>query len=315
MRVVVIGGSGHIGSYLIPRLVAFEHEVFCVTRGERSPYVASRAWEKVSMVVADRELEDLAGTFGKRIAALKADVVIDLVCFDEGSARQLLEALRGRIRMLLHCGTIWVHGHSAVLPTSELQPRHPFGDYGIKKAAIEAYLLEEAGSRGFPVSIIHPGHIVGRGWWPLNPAGNFNPEVFQNLARGKDISLPHLGLETVHHVHADDLAWAFMAAMSSAGRAIGESFHIVSGKALTLRGYAEAVSRWFGQTPSISFHSWEAFRAGCSEADAAASWDHIAHSPNCSIEKAANLIGYHPRYTSLEAVFDSLEYMQGKGLL
>ncbi|MFZ4615152.1 MAG: NAD-dependent epimerase/dehydratase family protein [Rectinemataceae bacterium] len=315
MRVVVIGGSGHIGSYLIPRLVAAEHEVFCVTRGERRPYVASRAWERVSMVVADRDLEDSAGTFGKRIAELEPDVVIDLVCFDAGSASQLVEALRQRVRMLIHCGTIWVHGHSAEVPTSELQSRHPFGDYGIKKAAIEANLLSEASSRGFPVSIIHPGHIVGRGWWPLNPAGNFNPEVFQRLARGQEISIPHLGLETVHHVHADDLAWAFMAAMSSGNRAIGEAFHIVSAKALTLRGYAEAVSRWFGKAPSMSFHSWEDFRTGCSAEDAAATWDHIAHSPSCSIEKAAKLLGYHPRYTSLEAVFDSLEYMQGKGLL
>ncbi len=315
MRVVVIGGSGHIGSYLIPRLVEAEHEVSCVTRGERQPYVPSHAWERVSMVVADREREDSAGTFGKRIADLEPDVVIDLVCFDEGSARQLVEALRGSVRMLLHCGSIWVHGHSAEVPTTELQARHPFGDYGIKKAAIEAYLLSEASSRGFPVSIIHPGHIVGRGWWPLNPAGNFNPEVFQRLARGQEISLPHLGLETVHHVHADDLAKAFMAAMSSGGRAIGESFHIVSCKALTLRGYAEAVSRWFGQAPSLSFHSWETFRKASSPEDVAATWDHIAHSPNCSIEKAESLIGYHPGYSSLEAVFDSLEYMQGKGLL
>jgi nucleoside-diphosphate-sugar epimerase len=30
--------------------------------------------------------------------------------------------------------------------------------------------------------------------------------------------------------------------------------------------------------------------------------DHIAHSPNCSIEKTRRLLGYSPRYTSLEAI-------------
>jgi nucleoside-diphosphate-sugar epimerase len=33
MKVVVIGGTGHVGTYLIPRLVQAGHEVLCVTRG------------------------------------------------------------------------------------------------------------------------------------------------------------------------------------------------------------------------------------------------------------------------------------------
>ena len=47
MRVVIIGGSGHIGSYLTPRLVEAGHHVLCVSRGQRQPYVAHAAWNKV----------------------------------------------------------------------------------------------------------------------------------------------------------------------------------------------------------------------------------------------------------------------------
>jgi nucleoside-diphosphate-sugar epimerase len=315
MRVAVIGGSGHIGSYLIPRLVAAEHEVLCLSRGKKLPYLPEAAWEKVAMIPVDREAEDAAGTFGTRLRDLEPDVVIDLLCFKTESARLLVEALRGRIGMLLHCGTIWVHGHSAEVPTGEEQPRRPFGDYGIQKAAVESLLLSEAGRSGFPVAIIHPGHIVGRGWWPLNPAGNFNPEVFLRLSRGEEIALPNLGLETLHHVYADDVAQAFMQAIAFRSTALGESFHVVSGKALTLRGYAEAIARFFGHEPRLEFLSWEAFRARSSPEDAAATWDHIAHSPNCSIEKAGRLLGYRPRYSSLQAVIESLEFMKAKGEL
>src|SRR5690606_9863752 len=124
-------------------------------------------------------------------------------------------------------------------------PRKPFGDYGIRKAAIEAYLLDEARRSGFPATILHPGHIVGPGWAPLNPAGHFNVQVFARLARGEELLLPNLGLETVHHVHADDVAQAFMAALENWRYAVGESFHVVSPAALTLRGYAEAMAAWF----------------------------------------------------------------------
>ena len=39
------------------------------------------------------------------------------------SAQQLVEALRGSVAHLLHCGTIWVHGPSVEVPTTEAEPR------------------------------------------------------------------------------------------------------------------------------------------------------------------------------------------------
>src|SRR3954453_773504 len=137
MRVVVIGGTGHIGTYLVPRLVAQDHAGMVSSRGRRSPYHSQGGWQRVRFHTVDRDAADAAGTFGASVAALDPDVVIDLICFTEDSARQLAEALQGRIQHLLHCGTIWVHGASTAVPTREDAPRHPFGDYGIAKAAIE----------------------------------------------------------------------------------------------------------------------------------------------------------------------------------
>ena len=121
---------------------------------------------------------------------------------------------------------MWVHGPSVEVPTTEEQPRRPFGEYGCRKAEIEAYLLREARRNGFPATVLHPGHIVGPGWAPLNPAGHFNPRVFEDLAEGREVCLPNLGMETVHHVHADDVAQAFERAMANWSAAVGESFHV-----------------------------------------------------------------------------------------
>jgi nucleoside-diphosphate-sugar epimerase len=309
MRVVLIGGKGHVGTYLVPRLVEAGCTVINVSRGQHQPYQPHPAWQAVRQVTLDRAAAEAEGLFGERIAALEADAVIDMVCFTLASAQHLAESLAGRVQHLLHCGTIWVHGHTVAAPTTEEQPRRPFGSYGEQKAAIEAYLLDQARRRGLPVTVLHPGHIVGPGWNPLNPAGHFNPAVFSQLARSETVTLPNLGLETVHHVHADDVAQAFMAALHHWGAAVGESFHVVSPQALTLRGYAEAMAGWFGQPPVLHYLPWEEWRATVSEADAASTWDHIAHSPNCSIAKAQRLLGYQPRYTSLEAVQESVAWL------
>ncbi|TYB54379.1 NAD(P)-dependent oxidoreductase [Nonomuraea sp. PA05] len=315
MRIVVIGGSGHIGTYLIPRLIGAGHEVVNVSRGKREPYTPHGAWQRVTTVTADRKAEEADGTFGRRIAELGGDVVIDLICFKEDSARALADALAGRVRHFLHCGTIWVHGPSAQVPTTEAARRTPFGEYGVQKAAIEAHLLDRAHREGFPVTIIHPGHITGPGWVPVNPAGNVNPEVFQQLAEGSEVTLPNLGMETVQHVHADDVARLFMDALASPSAAVGESFHSVAVTALTLRGFAEAVAGWFGREARLAFLPWEEWRGTVSESDADLTYDHILHSPHCSMEKAERLLGHRPRHTSLEAVAEAVDWLVRAGTI
>ena len=203
-----------------------------------------------------------------------------------------MDALRGQVGHFLHCGTIWVHGPGIEVPITEEQPRRPIRDYGVRKAEIETYLLGEARENGFPATVLHRGHLVGRDGIPLNPAANFNPQLFADLANGNEILLPNFGRETVHHVHADDVGQAFVQALANRSAAIGESFHVVSAAALTLGGYAERVAAWFGREARIRFLPWEEWRGNVTAREAQVTWDHIARSPNCSIEKARRALKY-----------------------
>lgn len=312
-KIVVIGATGHIGTYLIPRLVMAGHAVTAVSRGVAQPYQQSPVWRHVTSVVLDRAAEEAKGQFGTAIAALGADIVIDLICFTQASNAQLADALHGRVSQFIHIGTIWTHGTASVVPTPEAAAKYPFGDYGTAKAAIEADLLARARLRGFPATIVHPGHIVGPGWAPLNPAGHFNPAVFSTIARGDTLALPNFGLETVHHVHADDVAQVIVRAIDVRSAALGESFHAVSGAAVTLRGYAEAMYRWFGHEPRLSFAGFDEWAKSQDADEAKATWEHIARSPHCSIDKGRRLLGYAPRYTSLEAVQEAVTWLIADG--
>ncbi len=313
MKIVIIGGTGHVGTYMIPMLVAAGHEVVVVSRQQSKPYQVDDAWSDVRQVTIDRAQAEMANNFGPQIAALDPEVVIDMICFTPESAKHIVEALHGKVRHFLHCGTTWVHGHSSLVPTIESQPRYPFDDYGIQKAAIEAYLLSQNQDHDFPVSILHPGHIVGPGWVPVNPAANFNIEVYKKLSMGLEVLLPNLGMETLHHVHASDVAQAFVRAIQNFDNSVGKNFHIVSPQAITLRGYAEAMADWFGKETNLGFLPWQDWKLTVSEGDAEATWDHIAHSPNCSIEKAKRLLGYDPKYGSLEAIKESVTWLRDNG--
>jgi nucleoside-diphosphate-sugar epimerase len=307
MKIVVIGGTGHIGSYLVPRLIMAGHEVICVSRQKREPYNKQPIWKSVKQITIDRTKAEENGVFGSQIRELKGEVIIDLICFTPESATMLAESLMGEIQHFIHCGTMWVHGHSSQVPTLESQERRPLGEYGINKAEIESYLLSIYRQNGFPVTILHPGHITGPGWLPINPAGNLNPEIFIQLAKGKEIVLPNLGMETVHHVHADDVAQAFMNTIENRQNSMGESFHVVSEQALTLKDYASAMARWFGQEVKFSFLPWEEWKKTENQRNAELTWEHITHNSNGSIVKAKKLLNYNPKYSSLQAVKESIK--------
>jgi nucleoside-diphosphate-sugar epimerase len=70
------------------------------------------------------------------------------------------------------------------------------------------------------------------------------------------------------------------------------------------------VAGWYGCEAHLQYLPWDQFKGAVSDEDAQATWDHIVHSPNCSIEKARTLIGYQPRYSSLQAVKEALDWIK-----
>ena len=311
-RIVVIGATGHVGTYLVPRLVRGGHEVVALSRGEREPYRPAPEWRAVERVQVDRDAEDAAGTFGERIAALAADAVIDMVCFTPESARQLIDGLRATRPLLVHCGTIWVHGPAARVPITEDEPRTAYGEYGTGKAAIEALLHRETVAGGVPSVVLHPGHISGPGWPVITPAGNLDPDVWRRLAVGEPLALPDLGLGVLHHVHADDVAQAFERALTRPA-AIGSSFHVVAEQAMTLRGLAAGVAAWFGREAVLDLVEWTEFERRVGAEHAGATREHVGRSIAASIDRARAVLGYQPRYSSLDALYEALQWLVAAG--
>ena len=311
MRIVVIGGSGHIGSFLLPRLVRAGHEVLNISRGTSTPYAHAPEWQHVRQVVADRQQEDRDGTFAGRVAGLRADVVVDLVCFTLESATSLVDGLRGEVGHLLHCGTVWRYGPSRKLPISEHtgSGTAPVGEYGIEKDRIARMLKEETASGGLVTTSLHPGHIVGPGWHPIGPIGSLDPTVWYTLSAGEPLQIPGIGAEVMHHVHADDVAQAFEKAIAHRDAAAGEDFNVVAPTALNVRGYADIAASWFGQTARLGTVTWEQFRQSTTPEHAEASWEHLFRSHCFTIDKAIALLGYAPRYEPEEAVLESVHWL------
>ena len=195
---LVLGATGHVGSYLVPRLAAMCYNVVAVSRGERSPYTAEDpVWGSVRRVSLRRD--DHAG-LAALIAEVRPDVICDLICYDLPDAKAMVDAIHalpGYDPYLVQIGSIWVYGVKFFVPVTEGHPRIGLYEYGVNKAAIEDYLLGLTAEGSLRATVLHPGHISGRGWLPINPQGNLNRKIYEDIRDGRPILLPDAGAATV----------------------------------------------------------------------------------------------------------------------
>ena len=160
--------------------------------------------------------------------------------------------------------------------------------------------------------VLHPGHISGPGWPVITPAGNLDPATWTALATGQPLALPDHGLGVLHHVHADDVAQAFERALSRPA-AVGASFHVVAEQAMTLRGLAAGVAGWFGREAVLDLVGWDEFTRRVGPDNAEATREHTIRSITASIDRAREVLGYAPRYTSLAALHEALAWLVANG--
>ena len=315
MKVVVTGACGHIGTFLIPMLVKYGFEVVTVTRGISKPYVNDISFEKVQKVYLDREKEL---DFANKIAKLEPDIVVDLINFHIEDTQKMVEALKNtKLSHYLFCSSIWAHGRVEILPADPNSvTKQPLDDYGINKFKSEMYLKEQYRQNGFPSTVIMPGQISGGGWVIINPWGNTNTEVFEKIARGEEICLPNLGMETLHHVHGYDVAQMFFKAIIHREQALGQSFHAVAEESLTLYGYAKIMYEFYNKEPKIRFLDWEKWCEYEGNKDEIEhTYYHIARSGSYSTDNAKRLIDYRPKYTTREVVEEAVQSYIDRGVI
>jgi nucleoside-diphosphate-sugar epimerase len=108
MRTLVIGGTGFIGRFLVPRLVESGHEVAVVMRPESE----ARLPEGARAVRADRRrLPESA----RELRALAPDVVIDLILSSGRQADDLMSVFRGHAGRLVAISSVDVYRATEVL--------------------------------------------------------------------------------------------------------------------------------------------------------------------------------------------------------
>lgn len=110
MKVLIIGGTGHIGKFMVPKMVEAGAEVVVVGSG-KTPLPDNKVWSNIKYLkcnVADTDkLNKLA------------DEVPDVTVIIPGSAWNIYHKMKSVSKHIIACGSLWMFGEPKVVPTPE----------------------------------------------------------------------------------------------------------------------------------------------------------------------------------------------------
>ena len=118
MNILVIGGTGFIGSYVVRQLAQQGHRMTVFHRGSTS----SDLTPEIDHILGTRD--DLP-SFSDQFRGLDFDVAVDMILSDEAHARTLTSALRGVVTRLVAVSSQDVYRAYGILHRHESGPLEP----------------------------------------------------------------------------------------------------------------------------------------------------------------------------------------------
>ncbi|MBQ8295757.1 MAG: NAD(P)-dependent oxidoreductase [Clostridia bacterium] len=304
MKVLIIGGTGHVGTYLTRKLVANGHDVYVGTRGntQKGQTEYFQGAKCIFCNAGDRE----------SLQALK-EYHFDTIVEFPGLAYNVWQELEGSVSHIVACGSLWMFGYPHKVPTPEvLQERCFYEGYAVRFDQIQE-MQAASGRAGTVFTAIMPPNICGAGKIPLDQYGWRELKYHREMAEGKTVYIPDGPECLISPCDAEDIASLFALAMENREKAAGQLFNAGSDYALTISEYIQAYADIYGVEIPVERVSWDRYIKEINPAQGA--WWHFYAHMAPDITKAKTLLGYQPKYTPEQTMRRAVEWMKAEGLL
>ncbi len=304
MKVLVIGGAGHVGQFMVPMLIQAGLEVTVVGSG-RTPLPDNKVWSQVKYLTCDiRNLDNI-----DKLADEAPDVTIDMT----GVVWDIYQRLKGVCKHFIACGSLWMYGEPKVVPTPEkYQNDCVFDEYKKRYSQIQK-LIEIGKTDGVMFTAIMPPNICGPGKIPIDCLGGRSIDVHKEHIAGKDVILPDGPDVLIGPCDAEDIADCFVKAVLNPNSAAYRIFNVGSEFALTSTELVNTFSRIYDTEIQIKRIPWSKYISDVSPN--IEDWWHFKAHMCPDISKAKKLLGYKPKYTPEQTLLRAVEWMRSEKLL
>jgi len=249
-KVLVTGGSGFIGSHLIPRLVELEYDVYSLERYVTGRYVlgGQRAVKTI--------FGDLRDHFAMRdlIRKIQPDAVIHLasispVSYSYNHPSEVLETnflstvnlaeccLREvpHFKHFLFAGTSEEYGNQEETPIKETAELRPSSPYAVSKVAADKYLQYMHDAYEFPVTVLRNFNTYGR----KRNAHFVVERIVTQMLQQKTVTLGD-ATPVRDLLYVDDHVNSYITCLEDE-KAIGQTFNFCTGHGVSIAQLANQV--------------------------------------------------------------------------
>jgi CDP-glucose 4,6-dehydratase len=255
--VLVTGGTGFAGGWLVSRLRELGADVVCIVRdwAPRSLLLEGDPPKDVTLVFGDVRdqtlLERALGDYEVELVFhLAAQTIVPIANRNpvetldtniRGTAA-LLEACRRspRVAGIVVASSDKAYGAQSELPYREDMPLTPLHPYDVSKACSDLIARSYAATYGLPVAVTRAGNFFGGGdlnWSRLVPG------TIRSALRGRAPIIRSDGTPRRDYVYVEDAveAYLLLAESVAAGHAHGKAVNISYERPLTVREVVDAI--------------------------------------------------------------------------
>lgn len=308
MEICVIGGTGHIGKFLVPLLIKDGNKVTIISSG-RSPFPKDGIWEKAIWIKGSYKRGDKE--WADTISSVKCETFIDILGID---LPLTFNAIKNSCKHIIVCGSVWMLGNPKVVPVPEItQSPCEFKGYATRYEEL-LYVKELAKKEGIYFTAILPPNISGPGKIPLELKGGRDISVHKAMEKGETFYFPEGALNTlIGPCDASDVAKAFWLATNQREKAGDEIFNVGSAYSLTIKEFVATYEKIYKTNIPIKIVDWEKFFTEILPNPGANAHFRIHMCPD--INKIKNKLGYCPTYTPEESLERAVKWMKEQKLL
>ena len=234
MKILVIGGTGYIGTHAVEELVRRGHDVAVFARGQ----TLSRLPADVQFIKGDRHrAEDIAALRTRRF-----DAIVDINAYAREETQAIINAFDGRISRFVHLSSVSACQHVPSQSYDESNPlvTDPSFTYGYNKAECERALRWAHARNGFPFVSLRPVAVFG----PRDDRSREN-YFLKRLVAGLPVIVAGSGSTPIFAVYVKDLAAALASALTAEG-VEGTAYHLAQAELVSINEHIAGIARLAG---------------------------------------------------------------------
>lgn len=259
-KVIVTGGAGFIGSYIVHALVERGYDVHIIDNLSASK--KENAHPQATLHIVDiREIETLIPLFKDALCVFHEAAMpqvqysienpIETHNSNVNGTLNVLEACRTHgVKRVVFASSSAIYGNQEIMPVTEAMGNiaEPLSPYGAHKAIGEVYMKLYACLYGLETVCLRYFNVYGKGQSAVGSYASVIPRFVEFKKKGEPLPIVGDGTNRRDYVHVSDVVRANLQAMNSEKVGSGEVINIGTGKSFSVNYIAELVD---GETVHI----------------------------------------------------------------